>query len=92
MAAIGFVLVNAATGKEHKVQDALSQINQLSERYALHDEYDFLVVVGAEDSAALDRFVIKSIKSIPGVAKTKVVLAVSVVPVPAAAPQRLTSS
>jgi len=88
MAVIGFILLNAETGKEHEVQEALSGIDELSDRYALRGlstpkehstryGYDFLVIIHSTDSTALERFVINRIEPIPGIVGIKTVLGMS---------------
>ena len=81
MAVIGYILINAQAGSEHHIQDALSKIPQLSERYALHEQYDFLVRLNALDSSELNHFVDDKIKPISGVIGIKTVLGISSSPV-----------
>ena len=80
MAVNGFVLINVQTGKEHDVQKALSEISGLSERYTIHQGFDFLVIANAEDSASLERFITGAIKPIPGIAGIRTILGIAVGP------------
>jgi DNA-binding Lrp family transcriptional regulator len=80
MSVNGFILITAQTGKEHDVQKALSKIPGLSERYAIHENYDFMVIAPAADSSSLERFVTDTIKSIPGVSGIKTILGIAVGP------------
>lgn len=88
MSVIGFVLINACAGREHEVQQVLSKIKEISERYALHYtthsgigyKYDFLVILSAEDSTLLDRFVETNIKNVPGIADIKIIAGMSFSP------------
>jgi DNA-binding Lrp family transcriptional regulator len=90
MAVNGFILITAQAGKEFDVQKALSKINGLSERYTIHHEFDFLVIVNAEDSASLERFVTDVIKPIPGIAGTKTILGIAVGPAARLRAEKLT--
>ena len=81
MAIMGFILINTLTGKEHDVQDALSKTSGLSECYALHEDYDFLVVIHALDSSALEKFVDGNIHIIPGIVGIKSIVGISSTPV-----------
>lgn len=80
MAVKGYVLINVQTGTEHSVQGVLSGIQSISEAYAMHEDYDFLIVIKGEDSTSLEKFIESNIQPIPGVIGTKMILALSVTP------------
>lgn len=85
MSVIGYVLINASMGCEHEVQQSLSEVPEVVERYALHytstpdivSRYDFLLVMNTNDSGSLDRFVESKIRPIQGIARIKTVVGVS---------------
>jgi len=78
MAVNGFVLITVKSGKELDVQKVLSEINELSERYTIHKEYDFLVIASAVDSVSLEQFVMDVIKPIPGITEIKTIFGIDV--------------
>jgi DNA-binding Lrp family transcriptional regulator len=78
MAVIGFILINAQTGMEHDVQGSLSSLRELTECYAIHKEYDFLVTYNADNSSFVHKFVDERIKTIAGVIGIKIVMGYSI--------------
>jgi DNA-binding Lrp family transcriptional regulator len=90
MAVNGFVLINVEAGKELDVQKALSNISGVSERYTIHDEFDFMVIANAADSSSLERFVTGAIKPIPGIAGIKTILGIAVGPATRLGAEKLT--
>lgn len=85
---MGFILISVQTGREHDVQQALSGMRELAEKYALHYtthselgyRFDFLVKANATDSSALRTFVEAKIRAIPGVAGIKSIAGMSFSP------------
>jgi len=87
MAVNGFILISAQAGKEHQVQNALAMVNSLTERYTIHETYDFLVIAPAADSSSLERFIADTIKPIPGVSSIKTILGIAVGPAASLKPE-----
>ena len=72
--AIGFVLIKAEPGYEHKVYDKLSKISEISKLYPLFGEHDFLAIVEVDSYDKIDSIALKKIRSIEGVIKTKTLI------------------
>ncbi len=69
--AIGFVLISAATAKEHEVYNKLSKVDQIIELHPLFGEYDLIAKIEADDFESLGNIVVNKIRSIDGVIDTK---------------------
>jgi DNA-binding Lrp family transcriptional regulator len=78
MSVNGFLLITAQAGKEHQVQKALAMVNGLTERYTIHEDYDFMVIAPADDSSSLEQFITDTIKPIPGVSSLRTILGIDV--------------
>lgn len=89
MAIIGYILISSQSGKEHQIHQALQQIQELHEKYALHYtthsgigyRYDFLVTAISQDSGMLQKFVENHISTIQGVSGVKIITGLSFEPV-----------
>lgn len=71
---IGFVLIKAAPGLEHKVYDKLSKISEITKLYPLIGEHNFMAKVEVESYDKLGSTAVKKIRSIEGVLKTKTLI------------------
>ncbi len=69
--AVGFVLIQASTGEEHDVYNALLDVPEIMELHPLFGEYDLIGKVEAEDFDVLGQVITSSIRSIDGVDDTK---------------------
>ena len=72
--AIGFVLVKAMPGYEHKLYDKLSKISEIGKLYPLFGEHDFLAIVEVDSYEKIDSIALKKIRSIEGVIRTKTLI------------------
>ena len=68
---IGFVLIKAVPGYEHKIYNKLSTLPEIIKLHPLLGEYDFIAKVEAENYDKLGRIVVNKIRSIEGVINTK---------------------
>ncbi len=74
---IGVTLVNVAPGSERSAFDALRSIPETRELYHVFGEYDFLVIVEADDLRLLSKTV-DAIRAIDGVTTTRTVVGAEV--------------
>ena len=72
--AIGFVLIKAAPGYEHKIYDKLSKISEIIKLYPLLGEHDFIAKVEVDSYDKLGSIAVKKIRSIEGVLRTKTLI------------------
>jgi len=71
---IGFILIKAEPGYEHKVYHKLSTVSEIIKLYPLIGEHDFIARVEVESYGKLGSIVGKKIRSIEGVIKTKTLI------------------
>ena len=71
---IGFVLIKAEPGYEHKVYHKLSKISVISKLYPLFGEHDFIARVEVDSLDKLSSIAVKKIRSIEGVIRTKTLI------------------
>ena len=69
-----YILVKVKTGREREALDALQGIAALEEVDVLFGEYDYTVVLQAQDPAALARLVTSLVPKAPGVIQTTTLL------------------
>lgn len=69
--AIGYVLINTAPAKEHKVFNKLNELPDIIELHPLFGEYDLIAKLETEDFNELGKIVVDGIRSIEGVIDTK---------------------
>ena len=69
-----YILVKVKTGREREALDALQGIAALEEVDVLFGEYDYIVVLQAEDTAALARLVTMRVRKAPGAIQTTTLL------------------
>ncbi len=68
---IGFVLIKAEPGYEHKIYNELTKVIEIIQIHPLSEEYDFIAKVEAENYDKFERIVVKKIKSIEGIINIK---------------------
>ena len=71
---IGFVLIKAEPGYEHKVYNKLSMVSEIVKLYPLIGEHDFIARVEVDSYDKLSGIAVKKIRSIEGVIKTKTLI------------------
>lgn len=71
---IGFVLIKAAPGFEHKVYNKLLKISEIVKLYPLLGEHDFIAKVEVDSYDKISSVAVKKIRSIEGVIKTKTLM------------------
>ncbi len=69
-----YILVKVKTGREREALDALQDIAALEEIDVLFGEYDCILVLQAEDTAALARLITMRVRKAPGVTQTTTLL------------------
>ena len=66
-----FVMIKCELGKAYKVADeAVQEVQQVSEVYSTSGQYDLLVKCYLDDGADIGHFVTEQIQTLPGVADT----------------------
>jgi len=68
---IGFVLINAAPSKEHKVYEKLLKVPEIIELYPLFGEFDLIAKLETDNYDKLGKIVLDRIRTIDGVIHTK---------------------
>jgi DNA-binding Lrp family transcriptional regulator len=68
---IGFVLIKAEPGHEHKVYNELTKVEEIIQIHPLSEEFDFIAKVEAESLEKFESIVNKKIRSIVGVKNIK---------------------
>lgn len=71
MAAIAFVLICTAPGKEKDVYGNLGKIKEITEAYPLFGEYDIIARVEAEDFGRIGEVIVDKVRHVEGVLDTK---------------------
>lgn len=69
--AVGFVLINASTGSEHDIYNALLDVPEIVELHPLFGEYDLIGKIEAPDYDTLGHIIVSSVRSVAGVEDTK---------------------
>lgn len=72
--AIGFVLIKAEPGYEHKVYDKLSTVSEIVKLYPLIGEHDFIAKIEVENYDKIGSIAVKKIRAIKGVIKTRTLI------------------
>ena len=67
----GYVLVNVEPGSEVNVFNAVSKLSFDTDAYLLFGDHDLIVLLEADYMGDIARFVVESIRAIPGVLNTK---------------------
>lgn len=75
---VAYILVITNPTMEHKVYRALKKLKGIDESYALLGEYDIILKVHSKDYNELAKFVIKKVRSIPGVLDTETLAGVDI--------------
>ncbi|HIP63121.1 MAG TPA: Lrp/AsnC family transcriptional regulator [Archaeoglobus profundus] len=70
---IGVTMVNIQPGKEKEVYNQIKQIKCVKEVYHVFGQFDFVVIIHANNLSELNEAVDK-IRKIPGVIKTQTVI------------------
>ncbi len=66
-----FVMIKCELGKAYKVADeAVQDVQQVSEVYSISGQYDLLVKCYLEDGVDIGHFVTEQVQTLPGVADT----------------------
>ncbi len=66
-----FVMIKCELGKAYKVADeAVQDVQQVSEVYSTSGQYDLLVKCYLEDGVDIGHFVTEQVQTLPGVADT----------------------
>ncbi|MCU0798412.1 MAG: Lrp/AsnC ligand binding domain-containing protein [Candidatus Thermoplasmatota archaeon] len=73
---IGYILVNTRSNMEKITYMKLKGLKETQEIYPLFGEYDLILRVEARNFEELGTFVIKKVRSLPGVLDTKTLPAV----------------
>ena len=68
---IGFVLIKAEPGYEHKIYNELTKVEEIIQIHPLSEEFDFIAKVEAENHEKFESIVKNKINSITGVASIK---------------------
>jgi len=76
--AIGFVLINTATTKEHEIYNKLSRIPEIMELHPLFGEYDLIAKMYIDNYEDLENIIVNKIKNLNGVIDTKVLTGTNV--------------
>ena len=73
---IGYILVNTKPNMEKRTYLGLRALKEVKEIYPLFGEYDIILKMEARNFEELGSFVIKKVRSLPGVLDTKTLPAV----------------
>ncbi|MEM7221570.1 MAG: Lrp/AsnC ligand binding domain-containing protein [Pseudomonadota bacterium] len=66
-----FVMIKCELGKAYQVADeAVQEVQQVSEVYSTSGQYDLLVKCYLDDEADIGHFVTEKVQTLPGVADT----------------------
>jgi DNA-binding Lrp family transcriptional regulator len=68
---LGFVLIKAEPGYEHKVYNELTKVEEIIQIHPLSEEFDFIAKVEAENYERFENIVKSKIKSINGILNIK---------------------
>ncbi len=68
---IGYILVNTRPNMEKRTYRSLKGLKETQEIYSLFGEYDLILRVEAKNFDDLGTFVVKKVRSLPGVLDTK---------------------
>jgi DNA-binding Lrp family transcriptional regulator len=68
---VGFVLIKAEPGYEHKIYNELTKVEDIIQISPLSEEFDFIAKVEAENYEKFESIVNKKIRSIQNVSKIK---------------------
>lgn len=69
-----YILVKVKTGRERDALDTLQGIAAVEEIDVLFGEYDYILTLWAEDTAALARLITMRVRKAPGVVQTTTLL------------------
>lgn len=75
---VAYILVITNPTMEHRVYRALKKLKGIDESYALLGEYDIILKVHSNNYNDLAKFVIKKVRSIPGVIDTETLAGVDI--------------
>ena len=67
----GYVLVNVEPGSESEVHKIALTLDCVTDANMLFGDYDLIVKIEADSMGEIARYVVESIRAIPGVANTK---------------------
>lgn len=68
---LAYILVDTHPGAENSVNEELSKLENVMEKYTLFGEFDFIVKVEAKDYNELEHTVVNRIRTITGIQNTK---------------------
>ena len=66
-----YVLVNVEPGSESEVHKIVRKLDCVTDANMLFGDYDLIVKIEADSMGEIARYVVESIRAIPGVANTK---------------------
>ena len=67
----GYVLINVEPGSESEVHKIALTLDCVTDANMLFGDYDLIVKIEADSMGEIARYVVESIRAIPGVANTK---------------------